>query len=57
MAIINYQPLTYQNGNYDYPQWAHLIGWTVTLVTLLCIPAFAIFNISRAQGTTLIEVN
>lgn len=57
LALFNYKPLTYQNGKYEYPYWAHLIGWLITGTTLICIPAFAIFNIYRAQGSSLIEVN
>ncbi|KAG5684760.1 hypothetical protein PVAND_013974 [Polypedilum vanderplanki] len=54
LALWNYQPLTYQNGTYEYPQWAHWIGWSITGVVLSCIPAFAIFNIYRAEGENLI---
>ncbi|XP_070502342.1 sodium- and chloride-dependent GABA transporter ine-like isoform X2 [Chironomus tepperi] len=55
LALYNYEPLTYQNGNYIYPWWAHMIGWLITATTLLCIPFFGIFNICRSQGETLFE--
>jgi hypothetical protein len=57
LALWNYQPLTYQNGTYEYPKWAHWIGWTITGVTLFCIPAFAIFNICKAPGENLAAVS
>lgn len=56
LALINYQPLTYHNGNYKYPAWAHSIGWGTVVGTLTCIPGYAIFNIVRANGATLKEV-
>lgn len=56
LALINYQPLTYHNTNYEYPVWAHIIGWGITACTLLCIPAYAIFNICRADGSSFYEV-
>jgi Sodium:neurotransmitter symporter family len=57
LALINYEPLTYHNGNYIYPIWAQAIGWTTVAVTLLCIPAYAIFNVCRAEGSTIGEVS
>lgn len=55
LAIFNYEHLTYQNGTYEYPWWAHGIGWLITTTTLLCIPAFGIFNIYRAEGNSFME--
>lgn len=56
LSLFNYQPLTYHNGSYKYPNWAHYIGWSITAFTILCIPAFALFNIFRAEGSTFYEV-
>ncbi|CRL04725.1 CLUMA_CG017785, isoform A [Clunio marinus] len=55
LALINYQPLTYHNGTYEYPFWAHIIGWGVVIATILCIPAFAIFNVYNNEGSSLWE--
>lgn len=56
LALINYEPLTYHNGNYQYPFWAQAIGWSITGITLLCLPGYAIFNIVRADGETFSAV-
>lgn len=34
-----------------------MIGWLITATTLLCIPAFGIFNICRAHGESVFEVS
>ena len=56
LALINYEQLSYHNGNYQYPVWAQAIGWTITGGTLMCIPGYAIFNIVRADGASISEV-
>lgn len=56
LALFNYEPLTYHNGKYIYPIWAHCIGWGITIATLLCVPGYAIFNVCRAEGTCFSEV-
>lgn len=56
LALYNYESLTYQNGTYVYPWWAHVIGWSVVGITLSCIPAFGIFNIFRAECETFTQV-
>lgn len=57
LALVNYEPLTYHNGKYIYPGWAHAIGWSIVAGTILCIPGYAIFSIIRSNGETLSEVN
>ncbi|XP_055595461.1 sodium- and chloride-dependent GABA transporter ine isoform X2 [Uranotaenia lowii] len=52
-SLINYEAPTYHNGKYNYPGWAHGLGWTITAASLICIPAFAIYQIARAEGDTL----
>lgn len=56
-SLINYKPPTYDNGDYQYPTWAHALGWTYTAVSLAFIPIFAIVAIVRAKGNSLGEVN
>uniref|UniRef100_A0A1Q3FUS3 Transporter n=1 Tax=Culex tarsalis TaxID=7177 RepID=A0A1Q3FUS3_CULTA len=52
-SLINYDAPTYHNGQYVYPGWAHGLGWAITATSLVCIPAFAIYQIVRAEGDTL----
>lgn len=56
-SLINYEPPTYHNGKYEYPPWAHALGWSITAISLVCIPAYAIVNIVRAEGDTFWEVS
>lgn len=55
-SLINYSPLTYKNGEYQYPSWAHGIGWVFVAVSLGCIPVFAVISILRSDGHTFAEV-
>lgn len=55
--MINYEPPTYDNGNYQYPSWAHALGWTFAAASLICIPLFAIVAICKAEGNTFMEVS
>lgn len=52
-SLINYEAPTYHNGKYIYPGWAHGLGWAITGASLICIPAFAIYQIARAEGATI----
>lgn len=54
-SLIDYQPLHY--GTYDYPTWADVVGWLLTLLILLQIPAWAIYAIvTQRKGGSLLEV-
>lgn len=55
-SLVNYTPPTYNNGDYNYPLWAHGLGWSFTAASLICIPAYAIVAIVRSEGDTLYEV-
>lgn len=55
-SLINYKKPTYHNGHYEYPEWAHALGWCITAVSLVCIPGYAIISILRAEGETFLEV-
>lgn len=54
--MLSYEPPTYDNGKYQYPAWAHGIGWSFTTASLGCIPVFAVISIIRGSGNTLFEV-
>lgn len=54
-SFIDYQPLHY--GTYDYPAWADVVGWLLTLLILLQIPAWAIYAVvTQRKGGSLLEV-
>uniref|UniRef100_A0A1B6KRM4 Transporter n=1 Tax=Graphocephala atropunctata TaxID=36148 RepID=A0A1B6KRM4_9HEMI len=51
-SIVDYEPPTYNNGNYKYPLWAELLGWSVAGSALICIPITAIYVLCRVPGDT-----
>lgn len=55
-SLIDYEPPTYHNGDYIYPWWAEAIGWGIASLSLICIPAFAVYVLVRADGVTFAEV-
>jgi len=55
-SLIDYEPPTYHNGDYTYPWWAETIGWSIASLSLICIPAFAVYVFVRADGVTFAEV-
>ncbi|XP_029663418.1 sodium- and chloride-dependent GABA transporter ine-like isoform X1 [Formica exsecta] len=54
-SLIDYEPPTYHNGDYTYPWWAEAIGWGIASLSLICIPAFAVYVFVRADGVTFAE--
>ncbi|XP_012286549.1 sodium- and chloride-dependent GABA transporter ine isoform X2 [Orussus abietinus] len=54
-SLIDYEPPTYHNGDYKYPWWAETIGWGIASLSLVCIPAFAVYVLLRAEGKTFSE--
>lgn len=56
LAVFTYEPLTYQNGAYSYPNWAHALGIGTIICTLFCVPAYAVFILSRTEGESLGKV-
>ncbi|XP_020283660.1 sodium- and chloride-dependent GABA transporter ine isoform X1 [Pseudomyrmex gracilis] len=53
--LIDYESPTYHNGDYVYPWWAETIGWSIASLSLICIPAFAVCVLVRADGATFAE--
>ncbi|KAH0551230.1 hypothetical protein KQX54_000544 [Cotesia glomerata] len=54
-SLIDYQSPTYGNGAYQYPWWAEAVGWGIASLSLICIPAFAVYVLIRAEGVTFTE--
>ncbi|XP_011707804.1 PREDICTED: sodium- and chloride-dependent GABA transporter ine [Wasmannia auropunctata] len=54
-SLIDYEPPTYHNDDYTYPWWAEAIGWSIASLSLICIPAFAVYVFVRADGVTFAE--
>lgn len=56
-SLIDYEPPTYRNGDYTYPWWAEALGWGIASLSLVCIPAFAVYVLIRAEGETFLDVS
>ncbi|KAF8571126.1 hypothetical protein P879_02278 [Paragonimus westermani] len=52
-GLSNYQNL--QMGDYKYPIWANVIGWALSLTSMLAIPVVAVYQLCITPGT-LFEV-
>ncbi|XP_020785371.1 sodium- and chloride-dependent creatine transporter 1 [Boleophthalmus pectinirostris] len=48
--VVNYKPLTY-NTIYTYPLWGELLGWTLALSSMLCIPLTVLYKMLRCKGS------
>lgn len=53
-TVIQYQPITY--NHYQYPGWAVAIGFLMALSSVICIPLYALFQLCRTDGDTLLQV-
>ncbi|XP_042339268.1 sodium- and chloride-dependent glycine transporter 1-like, partial [Plectropomus leopardus] len=52
-TVIQYKPITY--NDYVYPGWSLAIGFSMALSSVICIPVYALFKISRSPGATFRE--
>ncbi|KAA3680133.1 uncharacterized protein DEA37_0002641 [Paragonimus westermani] len=48
-GLSNYQNL--QMGDYKYPIWANVIGWALSLTSMLAIPVVAVYQLCITPGT------
>jgi len=48
-SITQWGGVTY--GEYKYPPWAEFVGWFIALLSMCCIPGFAIYGIWNTPGT------
>uniref|UniRef100_A0A4W6CV13 Transporter n=1 Tax=Lates calcarifer TaxID=8187 RepID=A0A4W6CV13_LATCA len=52
-TVIQYKPITY--NDYVYPGWSLAIGFAMALSSVVCIPIYALYKISRSPGATFRE--
>jgi len=48
-GFVWYEPLEYDT--YVYPWWANLLGWTMALSSILCMPVLALAGFLFTSGT------
>uniref|UniRef100_H2YVB6 Transporter n=1 Tax=Ciona savignyi TaxID=51511 RepID=H2YVB6_CIOSA len=46
---VKYTRLTL--GDYVFPDWANIVGWLFSLMSMLCVPAFFIAEIYKSKGS------
>ena len=59
VTIFIFHLYSWTGISYDkkpYPAWAEVIGWLIALASIGMIPAFAVINFCRAEGSTIKEV-
>ncbi|KAJ4937422.1 hypothetical protein JOQ06_001981 [Pogonophryne albipinna] len=52
-TVIQYKPITY--NDYVFPTWSLYIGFCMAMSSVLCIPIYALYKISRSPGATFRE--
>ncbi|XP_008431703.1 sodium- and chloride-dependent glycine transporter 1 [Poecilia reticulata] len=52
-TVIQYKPITY--NDYVYPGWSLAIGFAMALSSVICIPIYGLYKISRSPGATFRE--
>ncbi|CAL8371829.1 unnamed protein product [Boreogadus saida] len=52
-TVIQYKPITY--NDYVYPGWSLGIGFCMAMSSVICIPIYALYRISRSPGATFRE--
>ncbi|XP_070992609.1 sodium- and chloride-dependent GABA transporter ine-like [Oncorhynchus clarkii lewisi] len=51
-SIVQYTPARY-GKSYTYPVWAEVVGWGISLVSIVWIPLGALHEICRNKGTLM----
>ena len=42
--------------DYVYPTWAQALGMCLAMLSMICIPIYAVYKLLTSPGTTLLEV-
>ena len=53
-SLAQLKPVKY--GETTYPQWSIALGWMVALLSILPFPIFAIIQLKKSKGNTLLQV-
>ncbi|KAJ8270877.1 hypothetical protein GJAV_G00120290 [Gymnothorax javanicus] len=52
-TVIQYKPITY--NDYIYPNWSLIIGFSMALSSVICIPIYGLYKITKSEGSTILE--
>ena len=54
--MVDFKTPSYNNGQYEYPAWCHVIGWMVTALSLSALPILALVEILKTKpGGSIIQ--
>ena len=53
--VVDFKPLTYLD--YNYPWWGHFIGLLLALSSMVCVPGYMLYLVSRQEGGSFREVS
>jgi len=48
-TLVDYKTPSYNNGQYHYPDWCHVFGWFLTLLSLSALPMLALVQIIKTK--------
>ncbi|KAL0193770.1 hypothetical protein M9458_012066, partial [Cirrhinus mrigala] len=51
-SIVQYTPARY-GKSYTYPLWAEVVGWFISLVSIIWIPLGALHELWTTEGSLL----
>jgi len=55
-SLADYEDPTYNKGQYVFPSWSIGMGWAMSSLSLLAIPALAIVAVVNAKGDSIFQV-
>ena len=52
-SFLHYKPLIYKGsaGTYVYPPYANVLGWFIALVSMLLVPGYIVFKLTKGSGS------
>lgn len=54
-TIVDYEVPSYHNEQFNYPKWAEITGWIVTILCLAVIPITAVCVVISTEGKSFYE--
>lgn len=47
---VQYEPMKY-GADYTYPPWAQAVGLCMAFSSMMCVPAYAVYAMVKAEGS------
>ena len=55
-SLADYEAPTYNKGQYLFPDWSIGLGWVLSSLTIVAIPALAVVAVVNAKGDSIFQV-